>query len=122
MKPYLHAKSSAKKFGGKPQDYLAIHDFMDSTKACLPDVRHRAVLHNSFGCYVAERVFGHVIVNSDGREVSVRDVAEQHVVEDLGTIPTLEKWLSGLEIREWMGPPKKTPRVVSIEAAVEDLP
>ncbi len=28
-KPYIHALSSAKKFGGKPEDYLEIHQLMD---------------------------------------------------------------------------------------------
>ncbi len=102
MKPLIHAKSSAAKHGGKPEDYLPIHDFMDSTKSALPDVRHRAVLHSSFGIFIVERVFGTFITNSDGREISVRDIAEDHVIEDLGFIPTLEKWFEGMEIQEWM--------------------
>jgi hypothetical protein len=28
MKPYMHAKNSAKKHGGKPEDYQEIHDFL----------------------------------------------------------------------------------------------
>jgi hypothetical protein len=103
MKPLVHARISAKNFGGKPIDYLAIHDFMDCTKMSLPDVRHRMVLHNSVGCFIAERVFGHTIVNSDGKTVHVRDVAEAHVIEDLGFIPTLEKCFSGMKIEQWMG-------------------
>jgi len=27
--PILHSKSSAKKFGGKPEDYLHIHNWFD---------------------------------------------------------------------------------------------
>lgn len=49
MKPYLHAKNSVKSFGGKLEDYLPIHDFLDESKAHFPDMRHRAMLHNSFG-------------------------------------------------------------------------
>ena len=103
MKPMVHARISAKKFGGVAEDYLAIHDFMDCTKMALPDVRHRMVLHNSVGCFIAERVFGHTIVNSEGKTVHVRDVAEAHVIEDLGFIPTLEKCFAGMEIEAWMG-------------------
>lgn len=103
MKPYIHARISAKKFGGVAEDYLAIHDFMDSTKASHPDVRHRAILHNSFGCFLAEKIFGHNIINADGKEVSVRDVAEAHVIEDLGYIPTLTDWLSEMPVQPWMG-------------------
>lgn len=75
---------------------------MDSTKASLPDIRHRAILHSSFGCFIVEKVFGTVLTNSDGKEISVRDIAEDHVKEDLGTIPTIEKWLSKLPIEPWM--------------------
>jgi len=105
MKPYIHAKSSAKKYGGIPDDYLDIHQFMDSSKASLADVRHRALLHSSFGCFVAEQVFGVVRTNSDGKEYSVRDVAEDHCIEDLGFIPSVERWLGNMKIQDWMGGP-----------------
>ena len=107
MKPWIHAKSSAKKFGGKPEDYLDIHDFMDSTKAAEPSVRHRAIFHNAFGCFIVQRVFGTFRLNSDDKEYSPRDVAEQHIIEDLGTIPTLSDWLRTMPIEEWMGKPQK---------------
>lgn len=115
MKPYLHAKSSAKKFGGKPEDYLGLHDFMDSSKAAHASVKHRAVLHSAFGIFIAEQVFGHNLANSDGKLVSVRDVAEQHVLEDLGTIPSLDDWLRNLPIEDWMGGPKRETRSVPLE-------
>lgn len=112
MKPFIHAKISAKKFGGSPEDYLAIHDFIDSSKACYPDMRHRAVLHSSFGCYVTELVFGTTITNSDNKEISTRDVAEEHIIEDLGFIPTPEKWLKNMPREDWMyGMMKKTGKI-----------
>ena len=114
MKPYLHAKSSAKRYGGEPSDYLPIHDFLDSSKSAHASVKHRAVLHSAFGIYLAERVFGHNIINSKGREVSVRDIAEQHVLEDLGTIPSLDDWLKGMPIESWMGGPKRDKRTVKL--------
>lgn len=115
MKPYIHAKSSAKKYGGKPEDYIDIHQFMDSTKSALPDVRHRAILHSAFGCFIVEEVFGKVAVNSDGRQYSPRDVAEDHCLEDLGTIPTVEQWFAGMPIEQWMGgPSRKTRRTMSL--------
>lgn len=112
MKPHLHAISSAKRWGGKPEDYLEIHDWFDSTKAAHASVKHRAVLHSAFGIYIAEQVFGHLIKNSDGRDVSVRDVGEQHVLEDLGTIPSLDDWLKCMELQPWMGGPSKKTRTV----------
>lgn len=105
MKPWIHAKSSAKRYGGKPEDYLPIHNFMDDTKKCHPDVRHRALLHNSFGCFVVEAAFGTVATNSDGREYSPRDVAEDHCIEDLGKIPTVSDYLDLMEKAPWMGGP-----------------
>lgn len=102
-KPFIHAKSSARKYGGHPDDYFDIHNFMDSSKASMADVRHRALLHSSFGCYVVEHVFGAVRVNSEGKEYSPRDVAEDHCIEDLGFIPSVEKWLGTLPIQSWMG-------------------
>lgn len=48
MKPHIHAESSAKKFGGKPEDYLDIHNLLDSSKAALCDSRHRVLTHNSW--------------------------------------------------------------------------
>lgn len=103
MKPWQHARSSVKKWGGKEEDYLPLHDFFDSTKAAMPDIRHRAVLHNAMGIFLLERVFGPVVVNSDGKKVPTRDVGENHVLEDMGFIPSLEDWLDTMPIEPWMG-------------------
>lgn len=102
MKPFVHARNSAKKYGGKPVDYQALHDFFDSSKQALPDMRHRAILHSAFGIFMLERVFGTTITNSDGKQVCVRDIGEDHVIEDLGFIPTVERWLAHLPMEEWM--------------------
>ncbi len=102
MKPFSHAKNSARKYGGKPEDYQEVHDFFDASKASLPDMRHRALLHSSFGIFLVERVFGTTITNSEGRKVCVRDIGEDHVIEDLGFIPTVEKWLRNMNEEPWM--------------------
>ena len=103
MIPHTHAKLSVKRYGGKVEDYLPIHDWMDSTKSAFADVRHRAILHNTFGAYIGEQVFGHVITNSDGKEIGVRMIIEDHIAEDFGgKIPTIEQWLSNLPIEDWM--------------------
>ena len=108
MKPWIHAKASAKKFGGTPEDYLDIHNFMDSSKAHIADVRHRALFHNTYGCFIVEQIFGVVRTNSDNKEYSTRDIAEQHILEDLGTIPTVKDWLHKIPIESWMGQPQTT--------------
>ena len=41
--PLKHAESSARKFGGKAEDYLPIHNWFDESKAFLADFRHRAL-------------------------------------------------------------------------------
>lgn len=102
MKPYIHAKNSALKYKGQPMDYQMIHDFMDSSKAVVPDMRHRSIFHSAFGCFIVEKVFGVTITNSDGMIVSTRDIAEDHIMEDLGQIPTLQDWLNEMNFKDWM--------------------
>ena len=103
MKPYLHSLISVKKWKGNIDDYQKIHDFIDSSKAHYPKVSHRAILHNSFGIYICEQVFGVYIKNSSDLIVQVRDIAEQHILDDLGTIPTVQDYLQNMEIKKWMG-------------------
>lgn len=107
MKSYLHSKIHVKKYGGIPDDYADIDDFIDSTKLAVADVRHRAILHSAFGCFMVERVFGRVRTNSEGREYSPRDVAEDHIMQDLGFIPTMEQYLSNMTIQPWMSGTEK---------------
>ena len=110
MKPFQHAKGSVARWGGKPDDYIAIHDFIDGSKAAMPDLRHRAAHHHALGCFTVERVFGRTLINSDGREVSTRDIAEQHIIEDLGFIPSLEDWLEELPQQTWHGGIHRIPK------------
>jgi hypothetical protein len=101
--PYMHALSSAKKFGGVPDDYIEIHNWFDQTKSHLPDLRHRAILHSSFGIFLCEQVFGATIQRkSDGKTVPLRPIGEQHVFEDLGRIPTIQDWVGDLPLKDWM--------------------
>lgn len=100
--PYHHAISSARKWGGEPEDYQKIHDWFDESKAHMADFRHRALRHHTEGIFMAERIFGVTIVNSAGRVVPVRYIGEQHVKEDLGRIPTVADWLSNIKTEGWM--------------------
>lgn len=108
MKPFLHGKVSVRKWGGKEEDYQKIHDWFDQTKGHFPDMRHRAILHSSFGIFLCEQVFGINITNSDGKTVSVRDIAEQHVIDDMGRIPTIQDYLNDMPFYSWLGGTKKT--------------
>lgn len=101
--PFHHAESSARKFGGRPEDYQAIHDWFDASKAHLAHFTHRALRHHAAGIFEAEQVFGVTITNSDGRKVPVRFIGEQHVKEDCGgKIPSVADWLRAIEPRRWM--------------------
>lgn len=105
MKPLEHAQNNVKKYGGKVEDYLPIHEFLDSSKQGLGDKRHRAIFHNSFGIYnVLPRIFGSIFVNSDDKTVSVTQIGEDHVLEDFDGkfIPTLSDFLSEICMQPWM--------------------
>lgn len=92
-----------RRFGGVPEDYLELHNWFDQTKASWADSRHRAVLHSSFGIFLAEQIFGITITRaSDGKQVPTRLIGEQHVTEDCGFIPTIENWLDELPRKDWM--------------------
>ncbi len=89
-----HGHLSTRRFGGSYEDYLPIHQFLDSTKLYFHHVKHRVVLHNTFGVELAVELFGPELINSDGRGICVRDIAIGHIKEDLdGHIPTLYDWL-----------------------------
>jgi hypothetical protein len=100
---YEHGQSSARHFGGVPEDYLAIHEWIDQFKSTVGDVSHRQYLHNTMGPWLAQQVFGHTITTTDGKTVIVRDIVEHHIVEDLGWIPSPADWSASLTIKGWMG-------------------
>lgn len=117
--PLHHAISSARRWGGEPGLYLAIHEWFDETKGWLPDFRHRAIRHHSEGIAEAVERFEAVAVptgpGSPDRLVPVRWVAEQHVTEDLGMIPTASDWLRRVQPEEWM----TRARRLSVELGLE---
>lgn len=97
-----HAMSSARKWGGIPEDYIAIHEWFDCTKAHMPDFRHRALRHHSEGIALMCSIFGRTITTSSGREIPTLWIGEQHVMEDHGRIPTAADWLRNLKAEDWM--------------------
>jgi hypothetical protein len=99
---YYHALSSVRKWGGTPDDYLPLHQWFDQSKAILADPRHRALRHHAEGIFMLEVLFGATIVNADGRIVPVRLIGEQHVREDLGSIPSFADWARLIAPRAWM--------------------
>ncbi len=101
--PLHHAESSARKYGGTPSDYQAVHDWFDASKEHLAIFTHRALRHHTQGIFEAERVFGLALTNAAGREIPIRWIGEQHVREDCqGRIPSLADWLGRIQPEPWM--------------------
>ena len=100
--PFHHAQSSARRFGGKTADYLELHRWFDASKQFYAHWRHRALRHHAEGIFLAETIFGITITNSEGKKVPTRLIAEQHVREDLGFIPSMQDWFQHLRHQPWM--------------------
>lgn len=105
--PYHHSLSSVKKWGGVTQDFIELHTWMDASKEMHGDFRHRALRHHTQGIFECERTFGNTITLCTGRIIPTRWVAEQHVTEDLGFIPTLSDWVSCITPKPWMSRSRK---------------
>jgi len=74
--PLIHSKSSVKRWGGKVEDYLAIHELIDSPKVAMNNNTSRFLTHNTWFCYqIIPKIFGYNITNSDGRSVDTVDIA-----------------------------------------------
>lgn len=96
MNVWEHSLIGQRKFGGKPEDYLAIHRFIYSSKLFYYHIKHRLLLHNLYGVELAVELFVDTIINADNAHIPVRDIAVEHIREDLdGKIPTLNDWLKG---------------------------
>ena len=57
----------------------------------------------SEGIFLCAAIFGATVTNSDGKRVPVRTIGEQHVMDDLGWIPSVKDWLQHIELQPWMG-------------------
>lgn len=92
MDPLRHARLSANRRGGAPEDYYALHAFFDTTKELCSDNRHR-LLHNLWGIRrVVIPLFGSEIMTASGERVATKDVCEaDHVLADFSGkyLPTL---------------------------------
>jgi hypothetical protein len=96
--PWEHAKSSARKWGGEPHEYLRYHEWFDETKAWIGHSKHRMFRHHSEGIFQLEQIFGISFVNSVGKTVYIRYIGEQHVKEDCNNyIPSAKEWLKMIE-------------------------
>jgi hypothetical protein len=99
--PFRHAESSARKFGGKAEYYLPIHNWFGESKASFPTSAIELCVITP-RVFFSQRNFGVTVVNSDRKEIPVRYVGEQHVREDLGRIPAAQDWLLQIKPQRWM--------------------
>jgi len=102
--PLIHSKSSVKRWGGKVEDYLPIHELIDSPKSCMNNNSARVLTHNTWFAYtIVPKIFGYNITNSDGKSVDVVDIAMLHILEDfrMKFVPTPQDYLKHLEVQPW---------------------
>ena len=103
--PLIHSKSSVKRWGGKVEDYLPIHELIDSPKATMNNNSARLLTHNTWFAYtIIPKIFGYNIINSDGKSDDTIDIAMLHIAEDfrMKFVPTPQDYLKHLEVQPWM--------------------
>lgn len=100
MNAMQHARISAKRWGGEPEDYYELHAFIDSTKSLCSDARHR-ILHTLWGINsVVIPIFGHSVQNSAGKSIDIKDLCERdHLLVDYQQrfIPTLSDFVHAID-------------------------
>lgn len=101
MNSWYHAVSASHKWGGTPEDYLPIEEFIDSSKQVIGDARHRALYHHTLGVYLCERIFGKTITVGKNK-IPVRLIAERHIIEDLGRLPSPADYMKDMPLALWM--------------------
>lgn len=103
----MHARSAAKKWGGTYENYIDIEEFIDGSKRIVGDVRHRSLYHHTEGVWLCQKIFGRelIVPKASGfgfTHVPVRLIAEQHILEDLGWLPSPADYIDGMPIKAWM--------------------
>lgn len=95
--PQVHARSSARKFGGVWEDYIELHSFLDSSKLHYAKAQHRALLHHDFGKKLAIELF----CNDFGAHghAKVEALVFYHFAEDFTKFtPTVTQWFEGSDV------------------------
>src|SRR5262245_65877477 len=101
MKPLQHACITAHRYGGEWRDWIAIHDWIDRSKAIFPSMQHRMFLHSDFGEWLTVKIHGEVIEAKDGTVIPTCDLFCDHQVEDLGRVVMLAEWLHEIDVDYW---------------------
>jgi hypothetical protein len=88
---------------GSPMTICRSTNGSNESKEITADFRHRALRHHAQGIFELERRFGTTLTLCTGRVVPVRLIGEQHVLEDLGFIPSFADWVRCIRPEPWMG-------------------
>jgi len=80
---------------------------MDRGRVGTDRLLHRMLAHHTQGIQDAIALFGDTITNSKGRQVPTSLLAHQHILEDLGFVPTLEHCLELLHCPRWASKPAR---------------
>lgn len=122
--PLIHSKSSVKRWGGKVEDYLPLHELIDSPKATMNNNSSRALTHNTWFAYtIMPKIFGYNIINADGKSVDVVDIAMLHIAEDfrMKFVPTAQDYLQHLQVQAWFNNGVKDLDTAEGKQIVEEL-
>lgn len=98
-----HAMASVNKHGGDEKDYLRIHKKINEPKGPTG----RLIFHSAFGAFIIEALFGIYILNSEGKVVSTRQIAEDHILRVFRRIPSLGEWMKDIQQETWMAGSRK---------------
>lgn len=96
------AEASVMRFGGNPSVFLPLHRWFLATANWTEGNEHLAFRHHAFGIFEAEGRFGPIIHQTDGRMIPTRVVAERHVQEVLGRVPSATEFLRRIKGERWM--------------------
>ncbi len=96
MKPLQHAQISQKTHGGCWRDYIAVHSFLDSSKAACAHFKHRFLLHHLEGIELGTRICGASLTTSENKTIETRRILTEHLIEDVGRIVSVEDWARDL--------------------------
>lgn len=88
---------SVRHFGGDPEDYRELHEFIDSITEKVEGAW--GITHSTFGLGLAEQYFGYTI---GPRGVPTRTIAEKHILAEYRAIPSAQDWLMAVPIQPWM--------------------
>jgi hypothetical protein len=102
---HYHCVSSAKAFGGTPEDYAELHRWMDRSRAGTDALLHRMLAHHTTGIADGVALFGDTWTISTGAQIPTSLVLAGHVREDLGFVPTLDHYIELLRTPRWASRP-----------------